>query len=235
MNFVNSMLKNTGLLIGLGFLAFVLLVGIGLYNKANNIQKTAVAMEKPLNAQYQDNQAELSKFQSGFYEQMGIADAKSARMDQILADAVSGRYENGSQGQGGQFFSAMVEAYPDLAGLNIYDKVLDYVAAGRQSYKEQQTKLLDMISAYETWMDSGIIHSRLVSMMGVPTQGLEARINTKVLKGEAALDQMKLIVTTSTSQQAYNTGTMEPMTIAPPAAPTTTTPAPTTTTPAPVK
>lgn len=219
----------TGLLVTVGILALILVLGIGLYNKANSIQKTAVKMEKPLNAQYQDNQAELSKFQSGFYEQMGIADAKSAKMDEILANAVSGRYEAGPQGQGGQMFSAMVEAYPDLAGLNIYDKILDYVAAGRQSYKEQQTKLLDMISAYEQWSESGIIHSRLADMMGVPTQGLEARINTKVLKGQAALDQMKLIVTTSTAQQAYTTGTMEPMTVAPPAAPV---PAPVTTTPA---
>lgn len=226
MNAILTTLKGmgAGLIVTLGVIGLLLILGMGLYGKANGIQKTSVQYEKQLNAQYLDNQNELSKFQSGFYEQMGIAGAKSDRMNQILADAVSGRYEAGPQGQGGQMFSAMVEAYPDLAGLDIYDKIIDYVAAGRQSYKETQTKLLDMIRVYETWKDSGLIQSRLVSMMGVPSDRLEARIGTKVVKGEAALEQMKLIVTTSTTQAAYTTGTMEPMTVAPPAAPAATTP-----------
>ncbi len=224
--FLTKARNSPGLLIGLGVLAVILLIGLGLYGKANSIQKTGVGYEKQLNATYLDNQNELSKFTSGFYEQLGIANAKSDQMDRILQDAVSGRYENAAQGQGGAMFSAMVEAYPDLAGLNSFDKVMDYVAAGRQSYKEQQSKLLDMIRVYETWSESGIIHSMLVDMMGYPSKNLEARIGTGVVTGELALQQMKLIVTSEGVQQAYTTGKQEPLMGA------TTAPAPATTTPA---
>ena len=66
----------------------VLILVLGLYGKFNGINKDGVKRETALSAQYSDNQNELSKFQSGFYEMLGVADAKSAKMDQILSDAV---------------------------------------------------------------------------------------------------------------------------------------------------
>ena len=193
----------------------VLILVLGLYGKFNGINKDGVKRETALSAQYQDNQNELSKFQSGFYEMLGVADAKSAKMDQILSDAVKGRYDKGSTAAptGGQLISAMVEAYPDLKGLDVYDKILDYVSAGRESYKQQQSKLLDMIREYDTWRRSGLIHKQLVNMSGFPSEDLRAQIGTKAVTGQLALEQMRLIVTTSSTQQAYTTGTMEPMTV----------------------
>jgi len=195
----------------------VLILVLGLYGKFNGINKDGVKRETALSAQYQDNQNELSKFQSGFYEMLGVADAKSAKMDQILSDAVKGRYDKGSTAAptGGQLISAMVEAYPDLKGLDVYDKILDYVSAGRESYKQQQSKLLDMLREYDTWRRSGLIHKQLVNMSGFPSEDLRAQIGTKAVTGQLALEQMRLIVTTSSTQQAYTTGTMEPMTVAP--------------------
>ena len=191
----------------------VLILGMSLYGMFNGINKDGVKRETALSATYSDNQNELSKFQSGFYEMLGVADAKSTQMDKILSDAVKGRYDNAPQGQGGQFFSAMIEAYPDLAGLNVYDKVIDYVAAGRESYKQQQSKLLDMLREYDTWRRSGLIHKQFVKVSGFPSSDLRAQIGAKAVTGEAALEQMRLIVTTSSTQEAYTTGTQEPMVI----------------------
>jgi len=217
MDKVISKLTNmgSGLIVSLTVLGVFIVGGLVLYGTFNGINKDGVQRETRLSAQYSDNQNELSKFQSGFYEQMGIANLKSDKMDQILSDAVKGRYDNAPQGQGGQFFSAMVEAYPDLAGLNSYDKIMDYVSAGRESYKQQQSKLLDMIREYDTWRRSGLIHRQLVKISGFPSSDLRAQIGARAVTGDAALEQMRLIVTTSTTQEAYTTGTMEPMTIAP--------------------
>jgi hypothetical protein len=197
-----------------GALLLLLIIGGGsCYGTMNSIQQEGVAQETALSAQYLDNQNELSSYKASFYEQIGVANLKSEKMDQILEDAVKGRYDGNSSAQPdrGQLFSAIVEAYPDLKGLDIFDKIVDHIRAGREAYKQKQSKLLDMLRAYDRWRGSGIIHSRLVKMAGFPSEHLEARIGTSVKRGAEARDQMYLIVTTADTKKAYETGTDEPL------------------------
>lgn len=194
--------------------AVLLVVILPIFNTFNSIQKEGVRREKQLNAQYQDNQAELSSYVSGFYEQTGIAKVKSDKLNAILLDAVKGRYDGKTAAKpgGGSLFSAVVEAYPDLKGLDIYDKIAEYVQVGRKAYKNAQSQLLDMLRSYDEWRQSGIIKSRLVSMAGFPSSRLVARLGQgKIFKGQAALDQMYVIVLDSTTQKAYETGNLEPL------------------------
>lgn len=202
-------------------LVVILLLVVVVYSSLNGINKAGVDKETALNAQYLDNQNELGSFISTFYEQLGIADRKSDKLDQILSDAVKGRYEGETSAQPGQgqLFSAITEAYPDLTqNLSVYDRVLDTVSSGRAAYKNKQSKLLDMLRDYDRWRTRGIFHKQLVNMAGYPSDGLEARIGTKTVHGDAARDQMYLIVLPSQAAEAYQTGTLEPLTI-----PTTTT------------
>lgn len=206
-----------GMMVGVGAVGIMILVTLLVYSMFNGIVKDGVKRETALSAAYLDNQNELSKFISGFHEQFGIAEAKSEKLDEILSNAVKGRYESGSSaavpGAAGNtaLFSAMVEAYPDLSGLDSYDRVMDYVAAGRESYKQHQTKLLDMIREYDTWRRSGIIHRQLVKVAGFPSSDLRAQVGELVVKGDEALEQMRVIVTVDDAKTAYTTGTMEPL------------------------
>lgn len=193
-------------------------VGVGLlslYGFVNSTRNEGIGLETQLNAQYLANQNELSTFVSSFYEQVGVANLKSAKMDQILTDAVKGRYEGkdgGGYGQGSSpFFSAIVEAYPDVKSLDIYDKIVSFIQSGRESYKNKQDKLLDQMRAYDTWRKSGLVRSQVVATLGFPSENLEARVGTNVVRGVAAREQMLLIVTTSDTKKAYETGTMEPL------------------------
>lgn len=198
--------------VGAGLLALVLLVGA--FSTANRVQKQGIAYETQLTAQYLDNQNELSTLVSNFYEQLGIADAKSEKMDQIIVNAVKGRYDDtGVQfgGTDGALFSAMVEAYPDLAGLNIYDQVAATISAGREAYKQKQTKLLDMLRTYDDWRQAGLIHRMIVSAVGFPSITLRAQIGEEAVTGQAALDQMYVIVTTSQARAAYEDGNLDPL------------------------
>ena len=193
----------------------VFLVAVsGTYAYLNGVRNEGIGYETKLNAQYPDNQNELSNYASSYTEQIGVANLKSEKMDQIILDAVKGRYENKDGnavfGKGSPFFSAIVEAYPNL-DLNVYDKSVSFVAAGREAYKAKQTKLLDEIRVYDKWRTSGYVQHYVISWMGFPGVILEARIGKKVLRGQEALDQMKLIVTTSGTREAYETGTMEPL------------------------
>ena len=200
-----------GKIITLAVIAGIVALGIGFYSYLNGIQTTGVRLEQGLSAQYQSAQIELDTYTKKIKESVGIANLKSDKLDQILKDAVSGRYEGEVKpGQGGAFFSAIKEAYPNI-DLSVYDRIVDQVNAGREAFKQKQNQLRDEIRAYETWMNSGIIQSKMISMMGYPSNNLEARIGKNAVYGREALSQMKVLITSSATNNAYQTGTEDPI------------------------
>jgi hypothetical protein len=133
---------------------------------------------------------------------------------------VKGRYDqNGltpatpGQPGGSQLISALVEAYPDLQGLNAFDRILDTISSGRAEYKNRQTALLDKLRAYDKWRSSGILNHVLVSVLGFPSDHLVARVGAQSSTGKDAENRMYVIVLPSDAQQAYTTGTLEPLTV----------------------
>jgi hypothetical protein len=196
----------------LAVLGGLVVLFFALYGYVNSLRSEGVRRETALNAQYLSNQNELGTYISSFYEQLGIANLKSEKLDQILMDAVKGRYEGNNMGRGGEFFSAITEAYPNLQGLDIYDRIINHVAAGREAYKGVQNKLLDMLREYDNWRIDGFFQSWIISsVLGVPSEHLEARIGNLVTQGASARDQMYLIVLPSQARDAYKTGNMEPL------------------------
>lgn len=194
----------------------VLLFVLVLFSTFNNIQKTSTQKETTLSMQYLDNQNELATFITKVKEQLQIADRKTDKLDQVLTDAISGRYDNGQpMATNGAMFSAMVEAYPQLGDVNIYDKVIDTVSAGREAFKNKQSKLLDQLRAYDSWRQSGIIHSWLTDIAGVPSNKLVARVGDTQVKGKAAEAQMYKIITNADTTQAFKTGEQKPLDLNP--------------------
>ena len=192
----------------LGVAVLFVVIGLGY---VNSIRNSGIEYETRLSAQYLDNQNNLSAY---IAEQLGVADRKSDKLDQILADAVKGRYEDaGGFGKGGGFFNAIAEAYPDLAGLDVYDRIVDYVSAGRESYKATQSKLLDMLRGYDVWRQQGIFRSMVVSLLGVPSDRLIARVGNSTWQGDDALEKMYQIVLVTDARAAYETSTMKPLSV----------------------
>ena len=195
----------------------ILVLSLGIYGKANGINNRAVDLQTQLSAQYLDNQNYLSAYVSGFYEQTGLVEAKTAAMDKILTDAVKGRYDKGSTAAptGGQLISAMIEAYPDLTQLNSYDKIIDYVQAGREGYRQVQSKLLDQLRNFDKWRNTGLINKQLIRMMGIPSNDLKAQIGENTIYGGEAEAKMYQIVLASSAKEAYETGELEPLAVTP--------------------
>lgn len=217
MNF-QKLLASPKLIAGavVGFLALVMVIAT--FSSFNGTQKDMVNREQRLSAQYQDNQNELSAYISTVKESLGVAESNTAALDEVLANAIKGRYDgdNAAMGQGGAFFSAITEAYPQLDAVSLpYQKVQEAVMSGRMAYKNKQTKLLDMLREYETWKNSGFIHSKMTSMVGAPSDNLVARVGTNTSRGQDALDKMYLIVLDKDTKQAYDTGELEPMDLGP--------------------
>jgi hypothetical protein len=200
----------------LGLVIIIALLGslVSGYFYLNGVRNTAVGYETRLSAQYLDNQNHLSAFISGFYEMVGVANLKSDKLDKILVDAVKGRYDKGGFGAGGSLFNAIHEAYPDLSGLNVYDKVADYIAAQRESYRAIQSKLLDMLRGFDNWRQLGFLRSFVVeSVLGVPSKRLSAKVGDQALHGEDALKKMYQIVLTEDAVKAYQSGRMAPLSV----------------------
>lgn len=204
-----------GAAIAIVVLAFLVFVCVSLYSYANTLRNQSVGYETQLTAQYLANQAYLSAYVGGFYEQVGIANLKSEKMDKILTDAVKGRYEkSGGFSPNGALFSAIKEAYPDLGGLNIFDKMMDYISSKREGYRADQQKLLDMLRSYDKWREEGILQSWIIkSILNVPSERLEARIGESVLKGQSARDKMYQIVLTEGITESYQKGTMKALSV----------------------
>lgn len=198
--------KHKNLVIGGAIALLVVLVVIVWPLHALSATKSiGVDKETQLTAQYKDNENTLSAYIAGFYEQTGIAKVKADKLDAILIEAVKGRYDGKlAPGTGGAFFSAITEAYPDLSALNIYDKIVDYVAAGREKYKNVQTKLLDLIRDYDNWRKSGLIHPMWVRWAGFPSDNLET---SPSVTGAGALVKMKQLVIVGQAEKSYETGT----------------------------
>lgn len=217
-DFVTRLLSNTKALVAVVVAVVVAFGAIWFFATYNSVQKNMVKREQALSSQYKDNQNELSAYVSTIKEALGVADRNTEALDKVLASAVQGRYEVGSTAKpgGGELFSAITEAYPDLSGVSLpYQKVQDAVISGRAAYKNKQTKLLDMVREYETWKNSGIIHSKITSMVGAPSDNLVAGIGDDIKTGQDALNRMKTIVVTRESSEAYRSGEMDPLDLGP--------------------
>lgn len=211
-----SLSKSAKQLIIWGAVALVAIIAaVSIFGFINGTRDEGIRKTSALEGQYMDNQNELSSYILKFNESLGIADRQNTKLNEVLLDAVKGRYDNDGSlnpGTGGQLFSAITEAYPDLsANSEAYMKVQDLIVSGRDAYKNKQTKLLDMVRDYDVWLQSDFLKSSVIKNLGFPDDYLEVKVDGKPLRGQDALDQIASIVLTEDAKEAYETGTMDPL------------------------
>lgn len=191
-----------------------ILILLLVFGQINSLYTEGVNQETRLGAQYLDNQNYLSAYISGFHEQIGVGNTATAALDQVITDAVKGRYDENGFAVNSPFFAAIVEAYPDKSATELvalWGRINDYVIAQREGYRNQQSKLLDMLRSYDTWRQSGIIQSTLIRIIGYPSDRLVARVGENKYIGQVALDRMYRIVLTQDALDAYNNGVLAPL------------------------
>lgn len=185
------------------------------FTRFNSLYTQGVEQEQRLDAQYLDNQNYLSAYISGFHEQVAIATSATTSLDQVLTDAVKGRYEQGGYAVNSPFFNVIREAYPEASTQELtalWGRINTYIASQREGYRNTQSKFLDMLRSYDTWRNSGIIQSIMIRIVGYPSDRLIARIgDNNTIRGQAALDRMYQIVLTTDALNAYNNGTLDPL------------------------
>lgn len=202
-----------GLIITLVVLGAIGIGGLSFYGYVNSLRSEGIDHETVLSAQYQTNQNELSTYVVSIKEQVGIANIKSAKLDTILRHAVEGRYGEDGFKPNGAMFSAITEAYPDLTqNLSLFDEIAASVRSGRIAFKGKQDQLIDRARVYNRFLEDGLLQRFVVqNLLGHPTAALKARIGTNVVSGQAALDQIQVIVLTEGTAESFKSGTMAPV------------------------
>lgn len=204
-------IPKTRTLIGIAAIVVAVFSGLSFYGFVNSTRTEGIQQETAISAQYQTNQNELSTYVVSIKEQVGIANLKSAKIDTILRHAVEGRYGDDGFKPNGAMFSAIQEAYPDMTqNLALFDRIAESVRAGRTEFKLKQDRLLDQVRVYKTFMSDGLVRQFVVkNLLGFPSNNLQARIGTKVVYGNQALDQIQVIVLTTGVSENFSTGTMD--------------------------
>jgi hypothetical protein len=191
----------------------LVIAAVSFFGYYNSVRSEGIGKENHLEGTYQANQDELSKVTLTVKETAGIANVANTKMDEIIKNAIQGRYDGAMDaGTGGAMFSAITEAYPELgANVALYARVQDAIIAGRQSFSNRQKLLLDEVVSYENWLEQDVLRSTVVKMAGFPSGSLEARIGDKVYTGREALTRIKTLVLTKDTTTAYETGEVAPL------------------------
>lgn len=202
-------------LIVLGVVALVafctVMYAISVYTNTRN---EGNKIELTLTAEYKGMMAEYGQFRTSFIDQLGIAREKSGAMDKILTDAISGRYNKPGSPEvdSGKMFSAVSEAYPDLKGLDIFDKIADFVKTGREKFAQRQEKLANSVKDYQVWRTTGsFLHPIFASWIGFPSKNIEIKIGDKMYRGQEALDKMGTVIISAESNQIFDSGVDTPL------------------------
>lgn len=136
----------TAIIIGsIIFAALMTIVGVAAvsYISANNY---GVAIESQLKAERDNNQNILASYTQKIKEAAQVPDMYVADLKTVTTAAIQGRYgANGSNA----VFQWLKEQNPQLDS-KIYLKLQQIIEAGRDEFKNGQTKMLDTRRQYET-------------------------------------------------------------------------------------
>lgn len=145
-----------------------------------------------------------------------VAQQEFEQLKEILVEVTSARYidadgnptsANEAVG-GGQLFSVVQEAYPDI-DQSSFQRLQETVVGCREAYQNAQDRLFAQIEDFETWIQTGSLWSQGIRS-SFPTDDLDvvSAANNETLRGQAALDYMSRVIQVEDARQAYADGEM---------------------------
>lgn len=175
------------------------------------VRNDGIEQELGLVRQWNSMEARYSQGRAAIIDGLQIANEKKEALNQLLKTAIESRSGQGPLDRR-QFLSVVKEAYPSLAQLKIFDKLVRQVQATRNEFAVDQKKLADQVRAYDAWRTTGgLFHPWYVRQAGFPSSSLEIRIGETVLKGQAALDKISQAIISAETTEIFQSGQDRPL------------------------
>ena len=185
-----------------GIIALFLFSSIG-------YRDTTIARQNHIQESYNQNRSHLAGYAREVETNTGLANLHMAKNTEFMKEAISGRYDNKNSSadanKTGTFFSAMHEAYPNLPE-SMYPAIVKEVEVQEAKFQNDQNDLSDAVANFDTWTQT-TVHAmyNMLPWCHFPTERLTALgPNGTTLHGTAALDQMRALVTSKESDDAYH-------------------------------
>jgi hypothetical protein len=141
---------STGLKILLGLCVAFFLIGGSFVMFIFGVKNTCVANEKGIEAQYEQNQANLAGYTNKIMDMVQVPAMAKNAIKEIAQAAIQGRYgEKGSQA----LFQAIQEQNPTVDP-GLYRQLMQAMEAGRNSFDADQKTVIDKCRVYETYVES---------------------------------------------------------------------------------
>ena len=195
----------------LASLFVVAALGITLLGVRIHVGNQLIAKQAELQAKYDTNRTLLGAYARDIETETGLANQGLTKLDQVLKDAVSGRYDhaNGSTAvPGGQpaLFSAIKEAYPNI-DTSLYNEIAGRVHEYEIKFQNEQTTLASMAANFDVYRKQ---FPTSMFAGGYPSGDLHAyaMVNGVLVQvtGQQALDQMKNLVSSGEANDAFGNG-----------------------------
>lgn len=202
--------ENKPVVIGGAAIVVVLIFLVGFLIN-NSVTNNGNKKQEDLIAYYNDTENVLSDCLKKTKQSIGLTQAQTDALDRVITDAVRGRYTEGSTavpGEGNPLFSAIVEQYPDTAGLSkSFQDVLVVINGCRSDFRDSQAKLQANVAAFNKWRTGSLT----VRTFGgeYPTNALEINFKDGTLNGKAALAQMRKLVVVSEARSGRDSNVIE--------------------------
>lgn len=188
----------------------VLIIGVTIFATWQGVIDEGNRREATLSARYADGANYLSNCVVKSAQSADVAVAQADKLNEILANAVSGRYDNASSTavDNGKLFSAIVEAYPDLSGLDkTFQLVVSTINGCRDDFKTAQSRILDSVKDFDAWR-TGSFTTRMFAT-GFPDHNLYVTVAGQNAHGQDALDKMRVPIIDTVTEAIYKDGTFE--------------------------
>lgn len=204
----------TFLLIMFVMVIVLTVIVVAAYSMLSPAYTKIVTREIEISTQYNSNRITLSDYTSTIADLLGIKEEQSGALRDILHDTMQGRYgEDGFSANGG-FFSAVNEAYPEMATTKLMEQwqtIQEFIISKREAYNNEQKKLNSMIQEYDDYRNSDLLRSFIFGFF-CPTDNLVAQVGIdNIITGKEAYWKIRAMVTTQESQDAYNSGILVPI------------------------
>jgi len=186
----------------------VLVLGIGGFLLGSvGFRDTGIANQNDVQAAYNQNRTHLASYARQIETEVGLAKLNINGLDKFMQDAVSGRYQTGNTANAnktGTLFSAMHEAYPQLPE-SMYPAIMKAVEVQEAKFTNDQNDLSERIKSFDTWRET-TFHAmyNMLPWCNFPNDNLTALGPNGTLHGKAALDQMRSLVTSKESDDAFH-------------------------------